>query len=591
MDGIREVGKYIKETEKKTERALKRAREPQNSVERVRDIFDSDNPMRSVIKIPEAAHRTKIELNFGRALPALGCCGDCMCGVTESYSSDSLISGSIYVTTPYVVGSTVVYIDGVLVTKGVAYVETDPTTGQITILVPSTTIVISYVYTVGNCTEACIDSPFTCMEYGFITGLSTVFADTFNRAGGTPYPSGGCGVYKTGTGSLFSPATLFSPVIVDGVLTSNSFRAYVGGQDNLVGATWEIIVGVEPILNTGLNITAANPYYTSGINFNVSVSSLGVLSISVDGGTLPGGINNAVTGSPSFAWEAGTRYWVRASQNVAGYFARIWPQDGDESGAYTISVPLGYNPVGGYVNILQPSLNYLFIAKSTGFILDSIQVGAGLDTGDWGYSDTGGSVAGYYCSPSPNDGYIRPVAFCNPEVNQAFTPAGTSLPSCNSWNSFPIFIPDASGLGIMIDYAEQVVAWNLVGGHPGGIKVTGQLTAGMSGGALLGPLFVQIKKYAFSPTLMTRNGFQGGDVIAGFSLPVNGGPVDVSFEVPGGPGPVTLWGMSILALDAYYASLPGLGFLNFLGVNFSNVTTKGLASSQCTAVCECMEVI
>src|SRR5690349_15748137 len=209
MDGFNQIGKYLKTSKRKADLSLKREVPLQVSSERIRDIFDADNPVRASINTPDTAFRIMMDINFGKKLPSLECCGDCLCGITESYTSDSLIGSNLYVTTPYVPGSVVLYIDGIRATKGTDYFESDPTNKQLFIAVPATTFVVSYVYTVGNCTQSvCVDERFECLGYTFLSGLATVFADRFDRSD-LLGPSGGCGQYVTSTGVKTSPFISF----------------------------------------------------------------------------------------------------------------------------------------------------------------------------------------------------------------------------------------------------------------------------------------------------------------------------------------------------------------------------------------------
>jgi hypothetical protein len=71
MDDFNQLGKYIRQSDNKASRALKRPVELQVSRERIRDIFDSTDPMQAYITSPSATKRVMLDVSFGTKYPAL----------------------------------------------------------------------------------------------------------------------------------------------------------------------------------------------------------------------------------------------------------------------------------------------------------------------------------------------------------------------------------------------------------------------------------------------------------------------------------------------------------------------------------------
>lgn len=618
MDGINEIGKYLKKTAKEASLSLKREVPPQSSIERIRDIFDSESPFVGAITTSSTTKRVTMELNFGRKLPALGCCADCMCGITESYTSDALIGSSIYVTTPYVAGSTVVYLDGVMVARNSDYVEANPETGQISILIPTTTIVISYVYTVDNCTHSeCIDSRFDCSAIGFsfFTGLATVFADRFDRPDGD-VPSGNCGLWVN---SIIDSTGVTTPANLDpseGTIFLSNKTALLGGSGGgySSGRSFEILVECIPSASSYIN--ASNGF--NSVNFGLVVSGTtitpqitgnweGYYDVDSFGTIFTFKRQDSLLkfGSP-LIWEEDAHYYIRCVQHDGGWLLKFWKQTENEPVGYNLSLDLGDitpealvgpfdAPIYDYY-LIKPTIHkVVFNTKVTYFVL----VGAGLDEGDWRIYNGGDSYSGYFCAEIP-DGLTRFGYNCGVNGASVVTgPTSTIWPSTSFSLSFPHFVPDADGLGRLIDYTENMASWNTRPGHPTQFRVTGKLIARYPGGNDMGLIPVEIMTYpgTSSQTFFNRNGFNGLN-IAYVSVPPDGTPVDVNFIISNGAGDTTIrWGLKIAGgLDALINPLPFLSgpFLfpnnHSVTVSFIEYRVEALNSAGCTgSLCGCTD--
>ncbi len=600
MDGFGQIGKYLKKAQRNTELSLKREVVPQVSTERIRDIFDPTNPVVATISIPDTSYRVMADFNFGRKLPSLGCCADCYCGTTESYTSDSLVSGSIYVLGEYIPDSTVVYLDGIRATKGVEYTEANPVTGQLSIAVPFNQIIVSYVYTVDNCTElVCVDDRFECLGYTYYSGLTTVFSDRFDRSPGPP--SGGCGYYFN---------TLNNAVIVYGgdggeAIFGINNAAWLGGVNRVIGESVEVLAAVNMDNTTTATFTLTGiedhtiPIFdvTHNTSFTFTKISSTVLRI-----TLSGNIN-IFTDDPGnftpvrfqqmfgFSFSnttdiayVGGRYWLRFAQMPDGSLAaKAWPQFTPEPASQAslsladsyASIPIG--TVGGSTEVNREmatgTIKYLRL-QGGGF--EAIMVGAGLDTSQYGINFTAigpsnQSAEGYYCAADPHFGPGTRFGYnCSPDglgLSQV-TYGNVNLET--QWIiSYPtIFPPDVADptLGRIVDYTQRILAIDARQGQPGGFRLTGKL----AGVIWDSDTFVEIKKYPYGTNALTMggvNGIQGGQTLGTYLVPKDGTAVDMNVFVPTSPlEDYVRVGIHVPNLDALATQQP----FHFGGPTFDN---------------------
>lgn len=555
MDDWKQIGKYLKKTKRDTDLALKRPVLPQISSERIRDVFDSTHPVQAYFKTPQAGKKTLLDINFGKKLPSIACCGDCFCGITESYTWDSTVSGSIYVTQAYVPDSTIVYLDGVRATKGADYTEANPATGQIAILASNVdAIVISYVYTVGNCTEAvCIDGRFECLGYTFLTGLTTVFADRFDS---DVRPSGGCGGYFIGNNFLDT-----TPLISNNKgIFGGTGGFWLGGKDRLVGKSVEVLVGVDLddySINESATFTLRGAYTDStGLVRNSStfiftkLSSttmrlrLGGAAITYEGIDNPfGPIDSDFIRTVGATVDAtititGGSYWFRFAQLSNALVSKAWPQFTTEpSGAQNTLTMTDINtqsPIDE--DEFRPrefrALNINNIAIDADGV-EAIMVGAGLDNGRWGLNANSFGAEGFYCAEIP-DAEIRFGYNCGVNGSSTVTVGAVGEPSAQWSYSWPQFFPP-DGSGRIVTYDQRIMGINTGNvslGNPTAIRIKGEIVGTVWNNAV----FVEFKKYPTGTLTMGGvNGFQGGQTLATFMVPTDGTPVPIDIFVPVDP--------------------------------------------------------
>lgn len=558
MDGFGQIGKRLRTTKDRAEFSLKREVPPQISQERIRDLFDSQNPVQAVITTPDAAKRVMVDFNFGRKLPSLECCGDCLCGITESYTSDSLIGNNLYVTTPYVPGSVVLYIDGVKADSGVDFIESDPVNKQLTILAPSPlTFVVSYVYTVGNCTESvCIDERFECLGYTFMSNLATVFSDRFDRSA-TVNSSGSCGGWFIQSGNTYTRTT---PLMGNGeVYPGTNEGIWLGGTDKTVGKSVEVLVGINldnisgtqtfsmagafsdntgaQIIGTVFQLTRLTAttvrlsIFVRARTFESLINQFGVIdtdSIKTVGATVTTDITHT-----------GGRHWFRFAQMPGAAASKLWPQFTPEpSGAQLTATMVDINlqsPIDP--DEVQPrefmglSINRIYINCDA---MEAIMVGAALDTGQWGLAITSQGAEGFYCAEIP-DGLTRFGYNCGVNGTSTVTIGGVGEPLTQWTYSYPTNFgnpPDDPNQGRIQSYDQRIMAIDtgrIAYGHPSAIRLRGQLAASLWDT----PHFVEIKKYPNGTlTFGNANGFQGGQTLATYMLQPDGTPQDIDIFVP-----------------------------------------------------------
>lgn len=604
MDGFNEIGKYLKKIQDQANFALKRPRVPTVAVEKIRDIFDVEYPFEAKVNTPPNTETVFLSLNFGKRLPSLSCCGDCFCGSTEAYTSDSLIGGDLYVFNAYVPNSTFVYLDGELATRGVEYLESDPTNKKLTILIPFTSIIISYNYSTGNCTEnqECIDT-FPCPDFGLFSGLVTVFADRFDvgRLSGTGETVGGCGMWASGINSSTGipiPANAFGGFIGNRI-------AAIGGRARVSGKSLEIVAS----LREGSDFTAS-PF---NIDYSVSMSAVATSSTNLRL-TLSASARYRYLEAPSYTSVGigdsqfsliqnfaitsefiAAPKMVRAAQYPNGnLFISIWEEGAEESSGHSMTLTLSdfTVPTLGFGNTL---LDYRMIVPTfygvsfTNTTVKAIKIGAGLDTGDWGVNL--GAVGGAFfnhCFVIPDYEPGKPY-FGDCDV-ESYTVSATTdtVADYHVAISFPVVIGSdpPGGTGRVAEITHRVATVDCLPGHPSAVRVKGMLRASFATNIVVNAIFE-----SFSGTAVPSyysDGFVGGSPVGSYTLTTNQTPVPFDILIPYTDG-VARWSVRIPSPESIAASLPFIpgGFpfppVHGLSIDLSAVEIEALSNVECNA--------
>lgn len=127
-DNINELGKYLRETDDRTDAALSRYIQPRARIERVRDVFDSVISFDMYFNTERDDQRVMLDLFFQEPIP----CHNDICSACETYEADQDYPyGTLIVTTThsYIAGSVTAYKNGV----AVAFSEVSPQQGKVKI--------------------------------------------------------------------------------------------------------------------------------------------------------------------------------------------------------------------------------------------------------------------------------------------------------------------------------------------------------------------------------------------------------------------------------------------------------------------------
>lgn len=602
-DSLNQVTKYLKNVKKEADLGLKRPRVPLKTSERIRDVFDADNPFIGKFDVPRNVGTVTLDLNFGQRLAPRGCCGDCFCGLTEVFTSEAAVNDSVYVSTEYVPNSTVVYIDGLRATKNTDYVESSPENKQVTVLLNEwSTIVISYVYSTENCTGSddpvCADT-LDCMPYGYYTGLTTVFADRFDRPRITQ-TTGGCGAWISGANDDNGIFTYTLEEVGNqgsGSASGSSIKISPGGINVLSGSQWEILVlsyapssiSVSPSLSNdaneviGASLTFVDTPGPQLTNFLRLTSSAYVYEEDeINRPNFRSSTQITVTGTEEIPWSMTRRSFTRLVQTEFGLGVRVWFEDEPEPSGFnlTLSVADANQVAGRTYEIVLPTMHLVTVPNS----IVAIKIGASLNAGDYGVATTGYSWTGETCFENP-DGKIR-FQHCAVETSTV-DQNSAEIPGAQMFWSFSHF--DSGLPGALRVYNERITAWNIVSGGSPMLRVRGNVRVSEYNPAFIVP--VQIRQYNLGesePSWFGANGFGGGNLIESLSIPTDGQIHETEFLISGTAGQVQ-FGIGIAGPDGIAQSLPFKSgpFLfpnnHGIGVVLEDVRIEAVATAVCSA--------
>lgn len=598
-DSLNQVGKYLKETSRKSDFAIKRTFREAPSTERIRDIFDPDYPLEAKFDIGKNITSTTIDIYFGRRLPNIGCCADCYCGATEAYTSDSLVSGSIYLSQPYVQNTTVVYLNGSRATRNTDYVESSPSSGQLSILSDFSTIVISYVYTTDNCTEeTCPEDTRFCPDYEILAGLTTVFADRYDRADSvyldTGQSEGGCGAYiadyyDSTPDEISTYAGMTS--LVNQTIALGSNVGHVSGRG------FEVVLVGQGRSSGTIEISPSNGY--DAITFKAIFSPTDV-ALSIDGSwfgwdsdfsTYPR-VNGGISNSTVLPNDPSRDFVIHCAQYSSTWVMSFGYQDEPWGGinlAATIGNATGIDPEIVDVEMETPTIAFLNITAAN---IQSLKVGAALDSG--AYQTSQYNSTGYYldfCKDESWGGYEYIVSCNNTQWNNHGYATG-SVPTCHASIGFPVIIGDTPppGWGRLYRMQQTLASVRSTPGNPSGLKIKGEIQVSYDAGGTYG-IGVQFFTVPGLGPLNAGdvNGFWGVTPIDNGYYFTNANYVPFEIVVPNYLSGAFRWGVGFISPDYFATTLPFVAgpFLfppnHGLQINLRKVRFEGLANAKCSA--------
>jgi len=143
-DNLRQVGRYLRQTNRTADLALKKARKKMPVKDRVRDNISNIYPFTMQIET-EGPTRVVIDINFNKPPPS-DCISECIGTVCEDFD---LSNGghSVNVVNPYEAGTVKVYAEGEPLDSS-QWSEEEPSAGKVYVQVQdfSKVIAICYVY-------------------------------------------------------------------------------------------------------------------------------------------------------------------------------------------------------------------------------------------------------------------------------------------------------------------------------------------------------------------------------------------------------------------------------------------------------------
>lgn len=144
-DNLREVGRFIRKTNRQADLAMKRVANTIPKRERARDVVSSLYPFRMLVDSSGKGDKISLDINFNKPPPS-DCIADCVATTCEA---TQLSSGGYSMSTenPYVAGTVKVFSQGVLLPLAQWYEEGG---GQVYVQVqsPLEMIIICYSYIV-----------------------------------------------------------------------------------------------------------------------------------------------------------------------------------------------------------------------------------------------------------------------------------------------------------------------------------------------------------------------------------------------------------------------------------------------------------
>lgn len=149
-DSLNQVGKYIQQTGKNSEFALRRDYKQLKKIERSRDIFDPAIPFEMDFKTELSDTRIGLDLFFNQPPPMKGCRAGCHTAKCETFSEGA---GNFLLTLsyPYIFGTVNVYLNGDILDSS-QWVQANPSGGQVFVQAGSkSSNYISICYVFGDC--------------------------------------------------------------------------------------------------------------------------------------------------------------------------------------------------------------------------------------------------------------------------------------------------------------------------------------------------------------------------------------------------------------------------------------------------------
>lgn len=143
-DSLRQIGKYVKKSNKEGNHSLKRPLPTDPTIERARDIFDPEAEFRMDFYIKPYNTRTVLTVQF-KPPPPTSCCGGCQCQVCEVFLDGN---EELIVSYPYLAGTVRIYYNNINFTT---FSETNPNTGAVTLtseVVAGQEIKVCYVHSI-----------------------------------------------------------------------------------------------------------------------------------------------------------------------------------------------------------------------------------------------------------------------------------------------------------------------------------------------------------------------------------------------------------------------------------------------------------
>ena len=145
-DGLNQIGKYVKRTRDKTNRAVDRFYPNLPLVDIIRDVVDPTVPIIFWFETKARNSTVALTLTFLPPPPRLSC-ADCYCNVCEYFRGES----TPVMTYAYIPGSVTVFKNNKIQANS-AFDETDPVSGLVTITVSvAATDVIKVCYVYSTC--------------------------------------------------------------------------------------------------------------------------------------------------------------------------------------------------------------------------------------------------------------------------------------------------------------------------------------------------------------------------------------------------------------------------------------------------------
>jgi len=612
MDEINQIGKYLKEAGRAGDLALKRYIEPSESVEKIRDVFDPEIPFQANLDIPYNMSRVMLDLNFGPRLPSIGCCGDCVCGVTESYTSDALVDGKIYLTNSYLSGSTSVYLDGLRVSQGVEYSESSAANGQLWIHIPFSTITISYQYSTGNCSETVTDCTVVedCIDFAIFSGLATVFADKFNNrpyaqlAGG--HTMGGCGQWAT----AYSPNFTVDNTLFPGGFSSG-FIPFGGSPGHVSGKTIEGCGVIEGAPSLTISLNSMTPVATA--YYSIDTVSGSTIELTLHGGVRWWQQENpafsvpyvdighsTVTKTESFnvtaAFMAAKKGWRIAAYPTGEKYVRLWEWGAAESTGIEMTLALsdwdGADTIPDLIDyrMLTPT----FFGATVNISSQSmIKFGAGLDIGDWENEEGYLGRSLHICHLLADVEGHPYFGDCDSEFTSQNASSGTAA-GFQGMVTWPVVIGDVppEGTGRAGEIIQSLGTCYGAYGRASGYVIRGKIRVGFAATGLpVSVIFTDFGNIVGGVDIpYSDNNFVGGSQVGSVSLTTNGDWVPFQYSITANQYDYAgRWGAHIPQVDEWAQALEFIfpAFLSapnyWLSISITEYEVEALENVHCTA--------